>query len=159
MIIESRDGFGKYLEEFTVGDIYRHWPGKTITESDNHTFCLLTMNDNPLHTDENYMQSHQHGKILVVGTLVFSLVVGMSVKDTSGKAIANLEYETIMHDGPVFQGDTIYAESEILDVRLSKTKPDRGIVYMETRAFNQKQQKVLTLRRKFLAPKNNSSGK
>ena len=156
MIIESRDGFGKYLEEFTVGDIYRHWPGKTITESDNHTFCLLTMNDNPLHTDENYMQSHQHGKILVVGTLVFSLVVGMSVKDTSGKAIANLEYESIRHDGPVFQGDTIYAESEILDVRLSKTKSDRGIVYMETRAFNQKQQKVLTLRRKFLAPNNNS---
>ena len=116
------------------------------------------MNDNPLHTDENYMQSHQHGKILVVGTLVFSLVVGMSVIDTSGKAIANLEYETFMHDGPVFQGDTIYAESEILDVRLSKTKPDRGIVYMETRAFNQKQQKVLTLRRKFLAPKNISVG-
>ena len=159
MIIESRDGFGKYLDEFTVGDIYRHWPGKTITESDNHTFCLLTMNDNPLHTDENYMQSHQHGKILVVGTLVFSLVVGMSVKDTSGKAIANLEYESIRHDGPVFQGDTIYAESEILEVRLSKTKPDRGIVYMETRAFNQKKQKVLTLRRKFLAPKNNSIGK
>ena len=156
MIIESRDGFGKYLDEFNVGDIYRHWPGKTVTESDNHTFCLLTMNDNPLHTDENYMQSHQHGKILVVGTLVFSLVVGMSVKDTSGKAIANLEYESIRHDAPVFQGDTIYAESEILDLRDSKSKSDRGIVYIETRAFNQNKQKVLTLRRKFLAPKNDS---
>tara|TARA_B100001123_G_C15223447_1_gene992204 strand:+ start:928 stop:1398 length:471 start_codon:yes stop_codon:yes gene_type:complete len=156
MIIESRDGFGKYLDEFNVGDIYRHWPGKTVTESDNHTFCLLTMNDNPLHTDENYMQSHQHGKILVVGTLVFSLVVGMSVKDTSGKAIANLEYESIKHDAPVFQGDTIYAESEILDLRDSKSKSDRGIVYIETRAFNQNKQKVLTLRRKFLAPKNDS---
>ena len=116
MIIESRDTFGKYLEEFTEGDIYKHWPGKTITESDNHTFCLLTMNDNPLHTDQNYMLSHQHGKILVVGTLVFSLVVGMSVRDTSGKAIAILEYESIRHDAPVFQSDTIYAESEILDV-------------------------------------------
>ena len=158
MIIESRDRFGKYLDEFNVGDIYRHWPGKTITEADNHTFCLLTMNDNPLHTDENYMNSHQHGKILVVGTLVFSLVVGMSVKDTSGKAIANLEYESIKHDGPVFQGDTIYAESEILDVTHSRTKSDRGIVYMETRAFNQKKQKVLTLSRKFLAPKNISVG-
>ena len=158
MIIESRDRFGKYLDEFNVGDIYRHWPGKTITEADNHTFCLLTMNDNHLHTDENYMNSHQHGKILVVGTLVFSLVVGMSVKDTSGKAIANLEYESIKHDGPVFQGDTIYAESEILDVTHSSTKSDRGIVYMETRAFNQKKQKVLTLRRKFLAPKNISVG-
>ena len=159
MIIESRDTFGKYLEEFTEGDIYKHWPGKTITESDNHTFCLLTMNDNPLHTDQNYMLSHQHGKILVVGTLVFSLVVGMSVRDTSGKAIANLEYESIRHDAPVFQGDTIYAESEILDVRLSKTKPDRGIVYIETRAFNQNKEKVLTLRRKFLAPKNNNKKK
>ena len=158
MIIESRDRFGKYLDEFNVGDIYRHWPGKTITESDNHTFCLLTMNANPLHTDENYMNSPPHGKILVVGTLVFSLVVGMSVKDTSGKAIANLEYESIKHDGPVFQGDTIYAESEILDVTHSRTKSDRGIVYMETRAFNQKKQKVLTLRRKFLAPKNISVG-
>ena len=102
------------------------------------------------------MQSHQHGKILVVGTLVFSLVVGMSVKDTSGKAIANLEYESIKHDAPVFQGDTIYAESEILDLRDSKSKSDRGIVYIETRAFNQNKQKVLTLRRKFLAPKNDS---
>ena len=156
MIIESRDGFGKYLDEFNVGDIYRHWPGKTVTESDNHTFCLLTMNDNPLHTDENYMQSHQHGKILVVGTLVFSLVVGMSVKDTSGKAIANLEYESIRHDAPVFQGDTIYAVSVILVLRVSKSKSDRGIVYIETRAFNQNKQKVLTLRRKFLAPKNDS---
>ena len=153
MIHNGKDTFGGYLEDFTVGDVYRHWPGKTITESDNHLFSLLTKNDSPLHTDESYMADHQHGKILVVGTLVLSLVVGMSVKDTSGKAIANLEYERITHDGPVFHGDTIYAESEILDVRASRKRGDRGIVYLESRAFNQKGEKVLTMRRRFLVPK------
>ena len=105
--------------------------------------------------DVEYVRAHPHERILVVGTYVLSLVVGMSVADTSGKAIANLEYESIKHDAPVFQGDTIYAESEILEVRISKTKPDRGIVYIETRAVNQNKEKILTLRRKFLAPKNN----
>ena len=153
MIHDGKESFGGYLEEFKPGDIFNHWPGKTITEADNHIFSLLTMNTNPLHIDESYMRDHEHGKILVVGTLVMSLVVGMSVKDTSGKAIANLEYERVTHDAPVFQGDTIYAESEILEVRESRSRPDRGIVYMESRAFNQRGEKVLTLRRRFLVPK------
>ena len=149
----ARDGYGRYLEEFQVGDVYKHWPGKTITESDNFTFCAITMNTNPLHTDSNYMASHQHEKILVAGTYVLSLVVGMSIPDTSGKAIANLEYEKITHDGPVFQGDTIYAQSEVLEVRESKSRPDRGIVYLESRGFNQREEQILTLRRRFLVPK------
>ena len=153
MIHDGKEKFGGYLEDLTPGDIYKHWPGKTITEADNHLFSLLTMNHSPLHIDEHYMKDHQHGKVLVVGPLVISLVVGMSVGDTSGKAIANLEYERITHDGPVFQGDTIYAESEILEVRESGTRPDRGVVYMESRAFNQRGEKVLTLRRRFLVPK------
>ena len=153
MIHDGRESFGGLLEDFVAGDIYKHWPGKTITEADNHLFSLLTMNNSPLHIDENYMKDHQHGRILVVGPLVLSLVVGMSVRDTSGKAIANLEYERITHDGPVFQGDTIYAESEILEVRESRSKPDRGIVYMESRAVNQRGDRVLTLRRRFLVPK------
>ena len=153
MIHDGREKFGGYLEDFSPGDVFKHWPGKTITEADNHFFSLLTMNTSPLHIDEEYMRSHQHGKVLVVGPLVISLVVGMSVGDTSGKAIANLEYERITHDGPVFHGDTIYAESEILEVRESKSKPDRGIVYMESRAINQDGDKVLTLRRRFLVPK------
>jgi acyl dehydratase len=157
MIHDGKDRFGGYLEDFTVGDVYKHWPGKTITESDNHLFSLLTMNHNPLHIDEHYMEGHQHGKILVVGPLVISLVVGMSVGDTSGKAIANLEYERITHDGPVFQGDTIYAESEILEVRSSRSRPDRGIVYMESRALNQRGEKVLTLRRRFMVPNKGNS--
>ena len=120
---------------------------------DNHLFSLLTMNHNPLHIDERYMSEHQHGKILVNGALVLSLVVGMSVPEMSGKAIANLEYEKIAHTGPTFHGDTIYAESEILEVRESASRPDRGIVYIETRAHNQRDEKILTMRRRFLVPK------
>ena len=153
MIHSSKDNFGGYLEDFIPGDIYKHWPGKTVTESDNHLFSLLTMNTNPLHTDANYMRSHQHGKILVAGPLVISILIGMSVRDTSGKAIANLEYEKITHDKPVFQGDTIYGESEILSVRESRTKEDRGIVSIESRAYNQNNEKVVTLKRSFLVPR------
>jgi acyl dehydratase len=153
MIHDGKENFGRYLEDFAVGDVFKHWPGKTITEADNHLFSLLTMNHNPLHIDENYMKDHQHGRVLVVGTYVLSLVVGMSVGDTSGKAVANLEYERITHDAPVFQGDTIYAESEVLEVRESRSRPDRGVVYMESRASNQDGEKVLTLRRRFLVPK------
>ena len=148
--------FGRYLEDFNVGDVYNHWPGKTITESDNNLFCLLTMNHHPVHLDMEYAKGQPHGKILVVGTYVLSLVVGMSVADVSGKAIANLDYEKITHDGPVFIDDTIYAETEILEKRESKSKPDRGIVYVETRAYNQDGKKVLTLRRHVLIPKKES---
>jgi len=150
MIYDMKENFGKYFEDYKAGDIYKHWPGKTITEGDNNLFTLLIMNHNPLHIDKNYCESTQHGKILVVGTLVFSLVAGMSVSDISGKAIANLDYESITHDGPVFIGDTIYAETEILETRESKSKPDRGIIYVETKAFNQNGKKVLTFRRHVL---------
>ena len=128
--------FGRYYEKFTVGDVIIHSQTKTISESDNNLFCLLTMNHHPVHLNKEYAKQTQHGKILVVGTYVFSLVVGLSVRDISGKAIANLDYEKITHDRPVFIGDTIYAETEILDKRESKSKPDRGIVYVETKACN-----------------------
>ncbi len=149
---DGRLHYGGLYEDFRVGEVKKHWPGKTISESDNNLFCLLTRNDNPLHSDAHYMEGHQHGKILVAGTLVFSLVVGMSVRDTSGQAIANLDYEKITHDGPVFLGDTIYAETEILDKR-ETSKGDRGIIHVESRAFNQRGEQVLTLRRRFLVPK------
>ena len=152
-----KDSFGRYLEEYKVGDIYKHWPGKTITESDNNLFTLLTMNHHPLHLDNEYCKDHQHKKILVVGTLVFSVVVGMSVSEISGKAIANLDYKNVIHNGPVFIGDTLYAETEILNVKESKTKFDRGIIYVETRAFNQNNNKVLTFRRHVLIPKINKT--
>lgn len=145
--------FGHYLEEFQTGHIYKHWPGKTVTEGDNTLFCLLTMNHHPLHLDAHFASASQHGRCLVVGTYVFSLVVGLTVRDISGKAIANLEYESVNHHAPVFIGDTLYAETEILDVRESRSKKDRGIIYVETRAFNQDNIKVLSFRRKVLIPK------
>jgi len=148
------NNYGKYFKEFQVGKIYKHLPGKTITESDNNLFCLLTMNHHPVHLDIEYAKNSYHGRILVVGTYIFSLVVGMSVREISGKAIANLDYENVSHDGPVFIGDTINAESEILEKRLSRSKHDRGIVYVETRAYNQNADKILTLRRHILIPRN-----
>ena len=156
VVIESKNTFGGWFEDFEKGQLFKHWPGKTITEMDNHLFSLLTMNDNPLHTDANYMSEHQHGKILVNGLLVMSLVVGMSLRQTSGKAVANLVYENVTHDGPTFHGDTIYAESEVLDVIPSKSRSDRGLIYIESRGINQNGDKVLTLRRKFLVKRKNS---
>jgi acyl dehydratase len=150
-----QEKFGRFLEDYKVGDIYKHWPGKTITESDNNLFTLLVMNHHPVHLDKEYCKNHPHGKILVVGTLILSLVAGMSVSEISGKAIANLDYEIITHDGPVFIGDTIYAETEVLSVRESKKKKDRGVLYVETRAYNQDHKKILTLRRNVLIPKKN----
>lgn len=147
------DAFGRYLEEYSIGQVFKHWPGKTVTEGDNNLFCLLTMNHHPVHIDSVYATQSQHGKCLVVGTYVFSLVVGLTVRDISGKAIANLEYESVCHNAPVFIGDTLYAETEILDIRESRTKPDRGIIYVETCAFNQDHVKVLSFRRKVLIPK------
>lgn len=150
---DMQKSFGRYFEEFNIGDIYKHWPGKTIFESDNNLFSLLTMNHHPVHLDTNYCKSQQHKKILVCGPLVISIVVGMTVSEISGKAIANLDYEKITHDSPVFIGDTIYAETEILEKSECKSKSDRGVIYVETRAHNQKDKKVLTLRRHVLVPK------
>lgn len=144
---------GNFYDDFIVGEVIKHSLSKTIFESDNNLFSLLTMNHHPVHTNLAYVQSHQHGKILVVGTLVFSLVVGMTVPDISGKAIANLEYESVKHLGPVFINDTIFAETKVLDKWPSETKTDRGIVYVETTAFNQNQTPVLSFRRKVLIPK------
>lgn len=144
---------GLYFEEFVVGAEITHSLSKTIFESDNNFFSLLTMNHHPLHTNLDYAQKSQQGQILVVGTLVFSLAVGMTVPDISGKAIANLGYEDVKHLNPVFIGDTIYVKTKVLDKIESKTKPDRGIVYVETIAFNQRGEDVLSFRRKVLIKK------
>jgi len=147
---------GNYYEYFAVGNTINHSLSKTIFESDNNLFSLLTMNHHPVHTNLDFVENHQHGKILVIGTLVFSLVVGMTVPDISGKAIANLEYEAVKHLGPVFINDTIYAKTEVLDKWDSKSKSDRGIVYVETTAYNQKNEDILSFRRKVLIPKENN---
>ena len=148
-----RNEMGRYYEEFEVGEKIEHSLSKTIFESDNNLFCLLTMNHHPVHLNEDYAAGQQHGRILVVGTLVFSVVVGITVQDISGKAIANLDYEDILHLGPVFIGDTLYVTSEILDKRESKKHSDRGIIYVETIARNQNGQDVLSFRRHVLIKK------
>jgi len=147
--------FGRYFEDFQVGAIYHHRIRKTITESDNNLFCLITMNHHPAHLDLEYAQDSQHGNILVVGTLIFSLVVGLTVADISGRAIANLMYENINHDGPVFIGDTIHANTEIIEINNSRTKNDRGIIKVKTCAYNQDDKLILTFSRKVLVPKQN----
>src|SRR5947208_8043529 len=110
--------FGRYFEDFEPGDVYKHWPGKTITEYDDHLFCMMTMNHHPLHTNEWFAENETVQKQnVVVGNLVYSLVLGMSVPDVSGAAIANLEIESLLHPKPTFHGDTIYAVTKVLDVR------------------------------------------
>ena len=141
---------GRYFEEFSVGETINHSTSKTIFEGDNNLFSLLTMNHHPIHTNIDYASKEQHEKILVVGTLVFSLAVGITVPDISGKAIANLNYEEIKHLAPVFINDTIYARTKILDCNISKSKSDRGIIYVETTAYNQNGTNVLSFRRKVL---------
>ena len=144
---------GLYFEEFEEGSEIKHALSKTIFESDNNFFSLLTMNHHPVHTNVDYAIHNQHGQPLVVGTLVFSLVVGMTVPDISGKAIANLGYEDIRHIAPTFIGDTIYARTRIISKRESKTKPDRGIIYVETIGYNQRGEDVISFRRNVLVKK------
>lgn len=144
---------GLYYEDFVEGDVIEHALSKTIFESDNNLFSLLTMNHHPVHTNLDYASKNQHGKILVVGTLVFSIVVGMTVPDISGKAIANLGYEDIKHLSPVFLNDTLYAKTRILSKRDSKSKLDRGVVYVETIGYNQNNVNVISFRRNVLIKK------
>ena len=149
--------FGRYYDEFEVGAIYRHFPGRTITEYDNTWFALLSMNQHPLFIDDHYARRQSVGRRPVIDSLIFSLTVGMSVADTSGKTIANLGYETVVFERPLFPGDSLYAESEVLELRESASKPDRGIVAIETRGFNQNRERIIVLRRRFLAPKRGAS--
>src|SRR5215218_1529533 len=152
--------FGRTYEEFEVGAVYKHWPGKTVTEYDDHLFCLLTMNHHPLHLDANYAEkTTDFGRNVVVGNLVYSLVLGMSVADVSGSAIANLEVETLQHKNPVFHGDTIYAETRVLDVKESSSKPDRGIVTVETKGLNQDGVEVCYFRRRVMIWKGEAAPK
>ena len=145
--------YGRFFDEFEVGDIYNHWPGKTITESEDHLYCLLTLAGSPLHIDSNYAKNEMpEGKNLVVGTFIYALLTGMSVNDISGKAIASLGVKELQHLLPVFHGDTIYASTEILEKRLSKSKKDQGIVSVKTSGINQHSEIICTFERAFLVP-------
>ena len=132
-----REQFGRYFEDFQVGDIYEHRPGRTITETDNTWFTLLTMNTHPMHFDAEYAKHSEFGRCIICSPLTVSLMVGMSVTDVSQKAIANLGWNEIKLTHPLFAGDTLTAESEVLSKRESKSRPNAGLVSVKTRGFNQ----------------------
>jgi len=148
-----RESFGRYFEDFNVGDIYEHRPGRTISEADNTWFTLLTMNQHPLHFDQEYAKHSEFGRPIVNSALTLAIVTGMSVSDVSQKAIANLGWTDITMPAPVFNGDTIYAETEVLDKRESKSRPTQGIVSVETRGFKQDGTRVIGFRRTVLIPR------
>ena len=145
-----RETFGRYYEDFTVGDVYEHRPGRTITQTDNIWFTLLTMNTHPLHFDEEYAKHSEFGRCIVASPFTVALMAGMSVSDVSQKAIANLGWTDIKLTQPVFAGDTLYAESEVLAKRESKSHPDAGIVTVRTLAKNQDAIVVCTFERTIL---------
>jgi len=138
---------GRYYEDFTVGDVYKHPFGRTVTETDNVWMTNVTMNLNPMHFNEAYAAETEFGERLVDGTFVIALAVGMSVIDVSINATANLGYDKIRHHAPMYHGDTIFAESEVLEKRESSSRDHVGIVTTELRAYNQDGTKVLSLER------------
>lgn len=148
-----REDFGRCYEDFNVGDIYEHRPGRTVSEADNSWFTLLTMNQHPLHFDHEFAAGTEFGKPVVNSCLTLSIVTGMSVSDVSQKAIANLGWTDIKMPAPVFHGDTLTAESEVLEKRESNSRPNQGIVTVETRGFKQDDTLVISYRRTVLVPK------
>ncbi len=141
---------GRFLDDFTIGDVYRHAHGRTITQTDNTWFSLLTNNPHDVHSNADYASKTEFGKPLVVSTLTLAIVTGLSVEDVSRNAVANLGWENVRLTAPVFAGDTIYAESEVLEVRPSKSRPTQGIVRVHTRGFNQDGVTILEFERAVL---------
>jgi itaconyl-CoA hydratase len=148
-----RESFGRYYDDFTVGDVYEHRPGRTITETDNTWFTLLTMNKHPLHFDNAYAAKSEFKQTLVNSCLTLSMVVGMSVSDVSQKAIGNLGWNDIRLTAPVFVGDTIYAESEVLSKRESASRPGQGLVTVRTTGKKADGSQFMSFERTALIPK------
>jgi itaconyl-CoA hydratase len=148
-----RESFGRYYEDFNVGDIYEHRPGRTITETENTWFTLLTMNTHPMHFDAEYAKHSEFGKCIICSPFTIALMVGMSVTDVSQKAIANLGWSDIKLTFPLFAGDTLTAESEVLSKRESASRPNAGLVSVKTRGFNQDGREVCTFERTILVAK------
>jgi acyl dehydratase len=148
--------YGRYFEELEVGQQFRHWPGRTITEFDDTLFSLMSMNQHPVHVDEHFASGTQHGQRLVVGPLVISLVIGMSQADIGGRSLETLDYSDVRHVGPVFHGDTIYAESTV--VGKEELPNERGVVIVASRGKNERGEVVLELRRKIIVPKRPQGG-
>ncbi len=153
-----RETFGRYYEDFQVGHIYEHRPGRTITDTDNVHFTLLTMNTHPAHFDYEFAKKTEFKKPLVCSPLTVALMVGMSVSDTSQKAVANLGWDKIRLTHPLFPGDTLYAESEVLNKKESSSRPEQGIVTIKTIGKNQDDKVVCTFERTMLIWKRGFGG-
>ena len=139
---------GLYFEEFTVGQVFRHQPGRTVTEADNVLFTTMTMNPQPLHLDAAFASQTEFGQRLVNSLLTLGIAVGLSVGDTTlGTTVANLGFDKIEFPKPVFHGDTLYVETEVMDKRESRSRPDAGLVFFEHRATNQRDELVARIRR------------
>lgn len=143
---------GRFLEDFQAGQTFQHWPGRTITESDNINFSLMTMNRHPLHCDAAYAAQTEFGRPLVNSALTVAIVTGMTVDDVSLNAIANLEWKAIKLTAPVFPGDTIYARTEVMAIRPSKSRPGQGIVTTRTEGFKADGTVFMTFERNSLIP-------
>jgi acyl dehydratase len=141
---------GRFLEDFHVGDVYRHSSGRTITDADNIWFTLLTSNGHQIHVNADYASKTEFGQMLVVSTLTLAIVTGLSVDDVSRNAVANLGWDKVRMTAPVFAGDTLYAESEVLEVRESRSRPGQGVVRVRTRGFNQRDETVIEYERTVL---------
>jgi itaconyl-CoA hydratase len=148
-----RESFGRYFEDFVVGDIYEHRPGRTITETDNTWFTLLTMNTHPMHFDAEYAKHSEFGRCIIASPFTVALIVGMSVTDVSQKAIANLGWTDIKLTYPLFAGDTLTAESEVISKRESKSRPNAGLCTVRSRGFNQDGRLVCEFERTILVAK------
>jgi itaconyl-CoA hydratase len=149
----STEWSGRYLEDFSVGDVYRSRLGRTVTDTENIWFSCLTMNTNQIHFNHEYAAGTQFGQPLVVSTLTLAIVLGLSVADTSENAAANLGWVDIQLPNPVYAGDTLWAESEVLTVRESKTRENVGIVSIRTRGINQRREVVIEFARSFMVYK------
>jgi itaconyl-CoA hydratase len=147
-----REVRGLYYEDVVIGEIVEHRPGRTVTEADNLWQSLLALNPNPLHIDAAYAANTEWGRPLVSSLVTLSIVTGMSVNSTSFLTTANLGWEEVRLLAPVFVGDTLYAESEFLDKRLSRSRPHQGLVTCATRGLKADGTVVLTFRRTFLLP-------
>lgn len=148
-----REISGLYFEDFNIGDIFEHRPGRTITDVDNIWFTLLSMNTQQVHFDDEYASKTEWKKLLVDSTFTLAVITGMSVKTVSGRVVANLGWNNVKATKPVFAGDTLYAESEVLEKRESKSRPGQGIVTVRTKGLNQNGEQVMVFDRTMLVYK------
>lgn len=144
---------GRFFEDFEVGDVYEHPLGRTVTTVDNLWFSLLTQNSAPIHFDHHYSAQTEFGRPLVDSTFTVALVTGQSVTDVSQNVFANLGWDEVRLPSPVFEGDTIYSRSEVLEARESKSRPEVGIVKVKTKGYNQEGTVVITFKRTIMVYK------